>query len=268
MISHRNPNALSRILFLGMVSLMAAAIPVSGELSDLGNGTVYDSLQNLTWVRDANLVMTLCNAGDPLWQSFDPAAVPNSSGRNGTEVCSDEGSLNWYEATAWVEHLNANLFLGFDNWRLPATAQPDPSCAFYTDNGIDDDNGPGCLGSELGHLWTVAPPHGLGNPSAFVDVGNGTCPIGNCLLNSGPFIHFALNYWSRDTYAPDPNQAWRLVTGLGHSQFGQKTVFSSQIAWPVREGRGTPSVLEIPTLSDWTFFLFATLLAFTAIRRL
>ena len=63
-----------------------------------GVALVYDSDLNLTWVADANLAGTLA---------------------------SDDGLRNWEAAQAWVKGLK---IAGLTDWRLPRTAQPDPSC--------------------------------------------------------------------------------------------------------------------------------------------
>ena len=42
------------------------------ELHDRGNGLIYDDVLDITWLQDANLFKTLCDAGDPLATDFDP----------------------------------------------------------------------------------------------------------------------------------------------------------------------------------------------------
>lgn len=65
------------ILLLNVVSAHAALI-------DRGNGLIYDSAQDITWLQDANL------AG---------------------------GAMNWASATAWADNL---VYAGYDDWRLPS----------------------------------------------------------------------------------------------------------------------------------------------------
>lgn len=253
----------ARALFLLLLGL--AGLEASAELIDLGNGLVNDTTQNITWLKDAHHVQTLCTAADPIWLSFDLSSVVGGSGRTNAVACGGGGFLDWTEAAAWMVHLNANSYLGFNDWRLPRTGQPDSDCAFFTADGIDNDQGPGCLGSELGHLWTVPVPDGLENPTAIVDVGNGVCPNGACLLDSGPFDNFLSSIWSETEYAPDLTRAWHFVPGLGHSQPASKNVFQSQTAWPVRTGVTAPQV-EIPTLSEWALILLALTLAIVGVR--
>lgn len=43
--------------------------------------------------------------------------------------------------------MNATIYLGFNNWRLPSTPLNDPTCSSGGANGL------GCTGSEMGHLF-------------------------------------------------------------------------------------------------------------------
>ena len=97
------------------------------------NGQVYDDVLGINWLQDANMVKTLCDAGHPLWNSFDPSLIPNNSYRDKTTICdTDEGRLNWYEADGWIAHLNANGYLGQNDWRQLAAGQPDATCSHQT----------------------------------------------------------------------------------------------------------------------------------------
>ncbi len=51
---------------------------------------------------------------------------------------------------AWADGL---VILGFDDWRLPTTIQPDLSCSQQLTGGVS--KGTGCMGSEMGHLFYV-----------------------------------------------------------------------------------------------------------------
>ncbi len=76
-------------LLLGMIALVAATC-ADAALLDRGNGLIYDSELNITWLQDANLAQT--------------------SGYDG------DGRLSWAAANTWAENLS---FGGFDHWRLP-----------------------------------------------------------------------------------------------------------------------------------------------------
>ena len=59
------------------------------------------------------------------------------------------GTMDWDTAVAWADRFS---FAGYDDWRLPTTLQPDPSCSRQS-GGVSD--GRNCTGSEMGHLWHV-----------------------------------------------------------------------------------------------------------------
>jgi hypothetical protein len=82
---------------VGFVLLSGA--PARADLINLGNGMIYDTLQDLTWLQDARYAQT-------------------------SGVDSD-GKLPFAEAVAWAASLE---FDGIDDWRLPRfLALPGPS---------------------------------------------------------------------------------------------------------------------------------------------
>ncbi len=117
---------------------------------------VLDKTGTVEWMPDANLVTTLCKSGHPLLSSFDPSLVANGTGRNMAEICSQEGRMNWYEAKAWIRHLNQNAYLGYTNWRLPEISPRDSSCSELAE--LDNTTvtfGFGCRNGEPGRLHAV-----------------------------------------------------------------------------------------------------------------
>jgi hypothetical protein len=199
--------ALAGVLAAG---LLVATGAVQAALSVQPNGTVYDSVQDISWDQDGNAVKTLCDANDPIWQTFDPKAVTDNSGRTKAKICADDGGLNWFEAEAWVAHLNAQAYKGLTNWRQWAVTQPDSSCSLQTTDTPPQAFGYRCTGSEIGHLFKVAPPDGLGNPNQLDD----SC-VPNCLTNTGPFANFRqFEYWSGTEFAPNPSLAWNSLRSM------------------------------------------------------
>lgn len=127
---------------------------------------LYDTDLNITWLRDAN--------------------------RN--------GAMSWAAANAWASAFSLG---GFDDWRLPSTLQPDPSCSqqariigpSFPLQGF----GFNCSGSEMGHLWY----NELGNTAGFMS-------------NVGDFVDMQFdNYWSGTAFAPNPADAWYFATYNG-----------------------------------------------------
>jgi hypothetical protein len=76
------------ILFL-LTLVFMAPVRAGADLIDRGNGLIYDTDLDITWLQDAGL-------------------AARSFGR----------SVSWYEAQEWVANLE---YGGFNDWRLPTT---------------------------------------------------------------------------------------------------------------------------------------------------
>ncbi len=246
-------------------------------LNDLGNGLVDDTSLNMMWLADANMVKTSCNANDELWQVFDPTAVANNSGRTKDEICTNwNGKLNWHEANAWIAILNAQNYLGYSDWRQPATTLVNADVFDYsyaydgsTDWGYNIST-PGTVyagntSSELAHLHY----NSLGN-SAWYNV-SGTiqqtdaCPKPNyCVQNAWPFVNIQSNaYWSGTAYAaPSSTLAWYFFVGDGFQGLGNQSNFGELFVWPVRSRETTiPKASQpIPGLNGWGLLLMGLVL--------
>jgi hypothetical protein len=228
------------------------------------NGQVYDDVLGISWLQDANFVKTSCDANSALWQYFDPEAIANSSGRTKVQICNDSGRLNWYEAEAWIAHLNVNNHLGHNDWRQPATG-PVNGSAFNYDYAFDGskDRGynisgpgsafPGSTGSELAYMHY----NNLGNKGWQDTAGNdqqaAVCPAPDyCVQNTGPFQDLqSFFYWSGTVYAPFPSSgAWIFRTNDGLQTDGG-FLSNYGYVWPVRLGPdtgATPDATPIPVM--------------------
>lgn len=105
---------------LALAMTVCTALPAQAALLDRGNGLIYDTDLNITWLKDWNTA-----AGSSYDDGSDPA----------------DGRLTWDSASAWAENL---VYGGYSDWRLPSALNADGSapCVGYH-----------CTGSELGHLW-------------------------------------------------------------------------------------------------------------------
>jgi hypothetical protein len=127
---------------LGLVSLGAQGALIGRLPSTLGGAdyqAYYDTDLNITWLADANYAAT---------EPFGPFGG-----------CYYQGLMCWTDAvgyygtqpvTSWIGQLNATGYLGINDWRLPRTNQPDPTCSRTQSEGSV---GYYCTGSELGHLF-------------------------------------------------------------------------------------------------------------------
>ena len=209
--------ALGAALLVAMVGAQAA--PVSGQgtwettlkardingnplasLLDPNAVFFYDTVLNLTWLRDWN-----AGAGS----SFDDGSSTT------------DGRMTWSSAKAWAAALNVG---GFTGWQLPAALDiGNDGCNFSYDGGTD------CgyhvysgetqrRNSPLAHLFYDT----LGN-LGYCAPGGGTpfsCEgpqSGWGLTNTGPFSNLQSGvYWSGTAYAPSPSViAWLFDANLG-----------------------------------------------------
>ncbi len=182
---------MKRISILLVVFVMVLGLLVSAHatLIDRGGGLIFDDDLNITWLQDANYAQT-----------------------SGFDV---DGLMMWDAARLWADGLS---FGGFDDWRLPTTLQPDPSCGIQS-GGFSF--GLNCTGSEMGHLY-------------YTELGN---PAGGPLSNTGPFTNLQANlYWSGTEFASPIilNSAWvfTFVSGF-QDEIGKDSRF---YAWAVRDG--------------------------------
>jgi hypothetical protein len=77
------------VAVIGIIEMIMIAQAQAG-LIDRGNGLIYDSNLNITWMQDANYAQT---------SGYD-----------------NDGRMTWREAMSWADSLD---YGGFKNWRLP-----------------------------------------------------------------------------------------------------------------------------------------------------
>ncbi len=99
-------------------------------------GTVYDSVNNVTWLADADLAASN-RFGLPA--GYEPGQI------------NPTGSMSYQSATAWVAAMNAADYLGHSNWQLPVSPTTDKTCTFTGPHG--EPFGFDCSGSALGSLY-------------------------------------------------------------------------------------------------------------------
>ena len=90
--------SMGRAKMVAVASALVVALPSQATLFDRGNGMVYDSAQNLTWLQDWNLA--------------------RSSGVDA------DGLMPWGDASVWASSLRVG---GFSDWRLPVASSCDAS---------------------------------------------------------------------------------------------------------------------------------------------
>lgn len=151
--------------------------------------TVYDSINNITWLADANpaaanrFTLPLCTA-----TGADPCVNAN-------------GSMDYASAAAWVKAMNAANYLGHNSWQLPATPPLDRGCTKTGANG--NSFGYGCTASALGSLYYST--LGLKAPNTAVPISAGA---------AGPFSNLQpYLYWSQTNAGSNGNNTFSFDTG-------------------------------------------------------
>lgn len=172
--------------------------PIAG--SDPSAVFLYDTVLDITWLRDANV----------------------------------NGPMDWTQANSWAAGLTVGSYSG---WRLPTMiANPDTTFAYSgTDYGYNVRTTSGStVFSEVASLWYDT----LGN-KAYCDTA-GVCPQpGYGLVSKGDFKNLQPSaYWSGLEYAPFPTYAWYFSTNGGSQGYIDKS--NSLYALAVRPGDVAP----------------------------
>ena len=187
-----------------------ASLSANAALYDRGNGMIYDSDQNITWLQD-----------------FGYATASNPD--VGTYLA------QFSSAQQWADNLT---FGGYSDWRLPTahliadygthgdsysiwsarvqTLYSQQSYDGSTDRGYNNTQ------SELSHLFLE-----LGNHAAFDTSGN---PQSSGLTNMGPFLNMqASRYYEGDTFYHYSGEAYVWVVDLSN---GYQTGASQYAEYP------------------------------------
>jgi len=205
-------NVMKRYLGGIVLALWCCSSVHAALLSRLGGQAVYDTDRNITWLANANLAAS---------NTFGVTSIVN-------------GMMNWDQANEWVAAMNTANYLGVNDWRLPTTLQPDPSCG-YQSGGVS--YGYSCTGSEMGHLFYGE----LGGVAlqSIVTTHNANYSL---FSNVQPYY-----YWSGTVYAPAPGSgAWNFYFGNGRQDGYYQSV--ALHAWAVRPG----DIVPVPA-AVWLF---------------
>ena len=227
-------------------ALMSGGLMFSGlseaVLMDRGNGMIYDTVLNVTWLQDANYAKT--------------------SGQHET------GLMNWEQANAWADSL---VYGGVSDWRLPTLSAANSSAFEYEfayDGSTDYGYNITSPNSELAYMYHVnllnrgfysifGDEEQLGwneTPNAFFRDGvtNEAKSIANLEANV---------FWTNLEYAPDnASFAWAFATDFGVQSDLNKS--GEYLAWAVRSGDIAAVPLPAPV-----WFLGSSLLGLMGLRR-
>ena len=204
-------------LLAGLLLTATFATNANAALESRLNGqAVYDTDLNVTWLANANLAAT------------------NTFGVSGIDPW---GLMTWTAAQSWIGAMNAADYLGYNDWELPTTRQPDASCSIQL-GGVSYGNG--CTGSEMGHLF-YSELGGVADTS-IVAIHNANYSLFNNVQNN--------LYWSRTAYAPNPALAWNFDMARDYQGYSGKATMGF-CAWAVRPG----DVAAVPEPETWGMML-------------
>ncbi len=205
-----------KVIAAGMLAAGMFGLNVAqASLVSVGTGLVYDSVANVTWSSDANLLGTM-EAANPNLISQIISAVPtvhdtpnlfdNAGPGNYNLSASDfytAGHADWFGSMAFIGYLNSVNYLGHNTWELPTTY--DQTCGGYN-----------CTNSMLGELFYTA----LGGTA------------GTTMPASGLFTNVQADYWS----GTEANAllGWSFATVSGYQSGSYKP--SSFFSWAVLPG--------------------------------
>jgi hypothetical protein len=195
------------------LSLLGLCATAQATLIDRGNGMIYDTDQDLTWLQDANYAKT---------SGYDA-----------------DGRMPWNQAMAWADGLS---FGGYDDWRLPTVIDTGALGMNWAFSGTDSGYNVDTSTSELAYMFHV----NLGNESWFNKDGSRnedgcSAVLPTCTQHTSADGVDILNlqsliYWSgTEEYAPPLNfNAWGFSTDWGAQGTGGKA--NALYAWAVRSG--------------------------------
>ena len=176
--------------------LPGAPVPTGNGLQVSTDGqTVYDPVEDVTWLANADLAKT---------QTFGAQCVNG----DGTSCINPDGSMSHTTAESWIRAMNAAGYLGQATWQLPPINPVDASCTLQS-------SGFGCTGSPMGHLFYVQ-----------LGLSQGTPAVPTPKVKVGPFNNVQpYLYWSCSAAAgsqvlcqsagPAPGFGWSFSFGNG-----------------------------------------------------
>lgn len=202
-----------------VASLAVATLMITKShagLIDRGNGMLYDTVLDVTWLQDANYAKT---------SSYD-----------------SDGLMNWDEAMSWADGL---IYEGYSDWRLAGVDTNDDTCGA---RNYDYFYGPGCSGTdnELAFMFSEnLGLHGILDANYVRDPNWHNTAWGTQIANSfvdattGETMHIenllSAEYWSSVEYERNSEiHSWKFNYGGGSQNTSRKD--ESLYAWAVRDG--------------------------------
>lgn len=215
------------ILSTGLLTATGAHAALESRLGGLA---VYDTDLNITWQANADLEATNKFG---LATNVDLGPTPGVVSYIGSFIYGNNlnGLMNWGGALKWIAAMNNDAYLGYNDWRLPTTLQPDASCTAQS-GGVSA--GFNCTGSEMGHLFY----NELGGVATYsINTTHNT----NYSLFQNTWMNNS--YWSSTEYAPNTDLAWQFTLVGG----GQQDEYKHNWGLVLAVRSGDVAAIPIPT---------------------
>jgi len=245
---------------LAITSMTAHAV-----LVDRSNGTIYESVNNKTWLQNANYAVT--ELSDVRVDEIIAAVVSVDGHTLNTTDFKFYGngqpyqSMSAWGAIAWADQL---VFGGFDDWRLPTTPQfpkypvstIDPNCSSDIRGALFFEHRSGCTDGEMEGLTAVADP--FTNPLFFNVIATRYWTATPYRDGTDPCFGFPGNGYDVDCVLANDNGSrtdfyWQWdFAGDSVVTVPYKTTLKAgngRLAWPVRDNCGFNVALAANT---WT----------------
>lgn len=198
----------------------------------LNGAAVYDDDRDITWLANAHLVSEN-TFGLPVGVSLGTHPADDSGVEGFIRI---DHYMNWPGALHWIDAMNAANYLGFNDWRLPTTAQPDTTCSVQSNGHWLGFN---CSGSEMGHLFYTE--FGATAVTSVLDTGDPE--------ELSKFTNIqSSGYWSGTEFESQPGVSWFFNFDFGSQNGDMRGI--SMFAWPVRDG--DVGVIPVPP-AVWLF---------------
>lgn len=197
-----------------IVIMLFLTSTTQAELHDRENGMIYDDVQNITWLQDANL---------PASEQFGISTIVDDGSRhslNGYGIRMDEkhvGRMNWQTALDWIKAMNSSNegkgYKGFNDWHLWTVPDAAESCY-----------GKNCTDSELSNLYKTLKSN---KDFSILNITSTDFNLFKHIQSAG--------YWSGVSYSHMNSSAWTFYISDGRQVRNHKD--SSQLyVWAVRSG--------------------------------
>jgi len=217
----------SKVMTGAFVAALCVPVPqAQALLVDRGSGMLYDTVLNVTWLRDANYAKT---------SNYDA-----------------DGRMTWTQANTWANNLN---YGGYSSgWRLARNTpvngtQSGWNYALSANGSTDGGYNITSTFSELSYMYYV----NLGLKGYYSTSGNpqsGWGVFGNGTYGGQKDVGLVRNlqsdvYWSGTAYAPSPADfAWVFSTYNGDQELSIQS--NGFFAWAVRDGDVTVAAVPVP----------------------